>query len=147
MNNRRKRCRGGSALEMALLMPWYVFLFVGAMDWGFFSHGLISTAAAARVVALYTSQDAFHTATSTTNTTNTCTLALDELRYAANDPDSLTTCSALPVIVSYSAVTGVDNAAATSVTVQYQTVQLIPIPGLLGSQFTFQRSVQMRLRG
>jgi hypothetical protein len=41
---------GGSALEFALLMPWYVFLFVGAFDWGFLAHALISTESAARVV-------------------------------------------------------------------------------------------------
>jgi len=146
-NSRRKSCRGGSALEMAMLMPWYIFLFVGAFDWGFFSHALISTASAARVVALYSSQSAAYAATNSTNTTNTCTLALEELRYADNDLSTLTTCTALPVIVSYSSVTGADGQAAASVTVQYQTLQLIPIPGLLAGQFTFQRTVQMRLRG
>ena len=81
-------------------------------------------------------------------TTNICTLALAELRFADNDLNSLTTCSALPVTVSYSSVsTGADGQAAASVTVQYQTLQLIPIPGLLGNQFTFQQIVQMRLRG
>ena len=132
---------------MALLMPWYIFLFVGALDWGFFSHALISTASAARVVALYASKDSGHSATTPTNNTNTCLLALDELRFAANDPTSLITCAALPVIVSYSAVTGADGQAAAMVTVQYQTVQLVPIPGILGNQFTFQRTVRMRIRG
>lgn len=132
---------------MALLMPWYVFLFVGALDMGFFSHGLISTANAARVVALYTSQDASHTANLATNTTITCNLAIEELRFAANDGTNVTTCTALPVIVSYAPVTGVDSQPASSVTVQYQTLQLIPIPGLLSNQFTFTRTVQMRLRG
>ena len=59
---------------------------------------------------------------------------------------TLTTCTALPVIVSYSSVTGVDSQPASSVTVQYQTLQLIPIPGLLSNQFTFTQTVQMRLR-
>lgn len=144
--SRRKSCRGGSAFEMAMLMPWYIFLFVGALDWGFFSHALISTASAARVVALYSSTSASYAATTSTNTTNTCTLALAELRFANNDSSSLTTCTSLPVIVSYSAVTGADGQSAASVTVEYQTVQLIPIPGLLGNQFTFQQTVQMRLR-
>src|ERR1700683_705240 len=56
MNNRRRRQRGGSALEMALLLPWYFFLFVGTFDWGFYAHALISTEAAARTAVLYTSQ-------------------------------------------------------------------------------------------
>jgi len=134
---------------MAMLMPWYIFLFVGAFDWGFFSHALISTASAARVVALYSSQSAAYAATNSTNTTNACTLALEELRYADNDLSTLTTCTALPVIVSYSLLNSgtADGQAAASVAVQYQTLQLIPIPGLLAGQFTFQRTVQMRLRG
>lgn len=131
---------------MAMLMPWYIFLFVGALDWGFFAHALISTASAARIVALYTSMDSDHTRVTTTNTTNTCTLALEELRISSNVGTSVTTCTALPVIVSYSAVTGVDGGSATSVTVQYQSLRLIPIPGMLGNQFTFTRTVQMRLR-
>ena len=142
----RKSCRGGSAFEMAMLMPWYIFLFVGAMDWGFFSHGLISTATAARVAALYASQGASYAVTSTNNTTNICTLALGELRFASNDLTSLTTCTSLPVIVSYSSVAGADAASAAQVTVQYQTIQLIPIPGILSNQFTFSRTVQMRFR-
>lgn len=146
-HSRRKNCRGGSAFEMALLMPWYVFLFVGALDWGFFAHGLISTAGAARVVALYTSADSSKTAVTSTNTTNTCTLALDELRFAANDPNTQTTCGGTSsVSVSYGPVTGVDGGSATSVTVTYKTLQLIPIPGVLGNQFTFTKTVQMRLR-
>lgn len=144
--SRRKSCRGGSAFEMAMLMPWYIFLFVGALDWGFFSHALISTASAARVVALYASTSAGYAANTTPNNTNTCILALAELRFADNDLTSLGSCSALPVIVSYSSVSGADGQAAASATVQYQTLQLIPIPGFLGSQFTFQQTVQMRLR-
>jgi len=41
---------------MALLLPWYFFLFVGTFDWGFYAHALISTEAAARTAVLYTSQ-------------------------------------------------------------------------------------------
>ena len=144
--SRRKSCRGSSAVEMALLLPWYISLFIGAFDCGFFAHALSSTASAARTIALYTSTDASHTASNTTNDTNTCNLALEELRISANVGASVTTCSALPVIVSYSSVTGADGQAATSVTVQYQTLRLIPIPGLLSNQYTFSRTVQIRLR-
>jgi hypothetical protein len=41
--NSRKRCRGGSVLEGALFLPWFIFLFIGALDWGFYAHALIST--------------------------------------------------------------------------------------------------------
>jgi len=39
-------------VEFAMFLPWYLLLFIGAFDWGFFAHGLISTESAARVGAL-----------------------------------------------------------------------------------------------
>src|SRR5262245_1258915 len=100
--SKRKKCRGGSALEMALFRPWYVFLFVGAYDWGFYAHALISTASAARVAALYTSTDT----TTQADATTACTYAIEELRIAPNISSTLTTCSALPIIVTAVAKTG-----------------------------------------
>ena len=143
--SRGKRCRGGSALEMAFFMPWYIFLFVGVYDWGFYAHAMISTASAARVAAIYTSTNA----TTQADSTMACTYALEELRIAPNIGTSMTTCNALPVIVTATAKTGVQSAdgqAASEVAVTYQTNQLIPIPGLLKAQHTFYRVVQMRLR-
>ena len=26
------------ALEMALMLPWYLFFFVGTYDWGYYAH-------------------------------------------------------------------------------------------------------------
>ena len=51
----RKNRRGGSALELAFFLPWYIFLFIGAFDWGFYAHALISAENAVRVAVLYTS--------------------------------------------------------------------------------------------
>ena len=144
--SRRRRQRGGSALEMALMMPWYIFLFVGAFDWGYYAHALISTESAARVAATYTSTSS----TTAGDSTGACTYALAELRIVPNIGTNLTTCTASPVVVTASSITAANSidglAAATRVTVQYTTLQLIPIPGVLGNQFTFTRSVQMRLR-
>jgi Flp pilus assembly protein TadG len=138
---RRQGERGGSLLEASLLMPWFIFLFVGTFDCGFYAHALLSTESAARVAALYTS-----TSTSTAGDQATaCTLALQELSVAANVPSS-GTCTALPVIVSASQVSGADGQPASQVSVTYQTLSLIPIPGLLNKQFTFSRTIQMRLR-
>ncbi len=144
-NSRRKRCRGGSALEMAFLLPWFIFLYVGAFDWGFYSHALISTENAARVTVLYTSTSDTTTAVTPSNDTITCNYALGELSIAPNVA-GVTNCSALPVIVTYGPVTGADGEPASKVGVTYQTVNLIPIPGLLAGQATFYREVQMRLR-
>ena len=85
--SRRTKCRGGSALEMALFMPWMIFLFVGAFDWGYYAHALISTENAARVAGMFASTDA----TNATDSTNVCLFALEELRIVPNI-SSTTTC-------------------------------------------------------
>jgi Flp pilus assembly protein TadG len=130
---------------MALLLPWYLFLFVGAFDWGFYAHALISTESAARVGALYASQSSSKAA----DLTDVCNIVLNELRIAPNVGTNVTSCGTLPVIVttSYLHNGGADGQDAAQVTVTYQTTGVIPIPGLLENQATFYRVVQMRLRG
>ena len=123
-----------------MLLPWYIFLFVGAFDWGFFAHGLISTESAARVAALANAVDG-----QPANSTTACTYVLSELRTAVNIAGNLTSCTSLPVIVTATQVSGPDSAPAAQVTVEYQTQQVIPIPGLLNAQYTFYRVVQMKL--
>src|SRR5215471_19236326 len=96
----RNRKRGGSALELSLLLPWFVFLFVGAFDWGFYAHALISTESAARVAALYGANATGGAVSATT----ACSLVLDELKITTNVA-TLTGCTgtlsdAQPVIVS-----------------------------------------------
>jgi Flp pilus assembly protein TadG len=143
MNNRRKRQRGGSALEMALLLPWYFFLFVGTFDWGFYAHALISTEAAARTAVLYTSQSA----ATASDQADACIMANEEMRIVPNISNSdATTCNASPLVVTAAATNGPDNAAASQVTVTYTTLSLIPIPFVLTNQATFYRVVVMRLR-
>jgi Flp pilus assembly protein TadG len=143
MNRRRKGQRGGSALEMALMLPWYMFLFVGTFDWGYYAHSLISTESAARVAALYTSQSSATAA----NQSVACILANEELRVATNISSSGTpTCASSPLIVTAAAVTGPDNNSASQVSVTYTTISLIPIPLLLEKQATFYRVITMRLR-
>ena len=130
-------------MEFALLMPWYVFLFVGAFDFGFYSYALISAETAARVSAMYSSASPSAAADSLT----ACSYSLDQLRNMPNIGSSLTTCTASPLVVTATYVaSGPDGGAATSVTVTYTTPQLIPIPGLLPGILTINRTVEMRLR-
>jgi Flp pilus assembly protein TadG len=139
---RRSRRSGGSLLEITLLFPWFFFLFVGAFDWGYYAHALISTQAAVRAAVLYTSQNA----TTATDQATACIYALNELKIAQNVPNS-GSCNAAPIIVTAGLVnSGADGQPAASVTVKYQTLALIPIPGLLGNQFWITQTVQMRLR-
>jgi Flp pilus assembly protein TadG len=135
------RERGHAVLETALMLPWVLFLFVGAFDFGFFNYALISTQNAARVAAWYTSQSK----TTAADAATACTYALAELQALPNVGTSVTTCSASPVVVTATQVTGADNAEATQVSVTYTSPQLIPIPGALPGKYTFDRTVQMRL--
>ena len=124
-----------------MLLPWVLFLFVGAFDLGFYNYALISTQNAARVAAWYTSQ----TPTTSTDSATACTYALAELSAMPNVGTSVTTCGASPVVVTATQVTGVDGGIATQVSVAYTSPQLIPLPGALPGQYTFNRTVQMRL--
>jgi Flp pilus assembly protein TadG len=134
--------KGHAVIEAALLLPWILFLFIGVFDLGFYNYSLISTENAARIAAWYTSQSTSTAADSTT----ACTYALAELQALPNVGTQITSCNGSPVTVTATLVSsGADGALASQVTVSYKTPQLIPIPGALSGQFTFSRSVEMRL--
>jgi Flp pilus assembly protein TadG len=139
---RAKRRRFGSAVvEVTLLAPWYFFLFVGAFDWGYYSHALISVESATRTAALYASGQS-----SAPSVTALCSYVLNELEVVPNVNTSLD-CTSSPVVVSISTVTGIDGTpGAYQVSVAYTTLQLIPIPGLLTSKTTITRTLQVRPR-
>lgn len=142
---RRKRSRGGAMLEIALMGPWVFLLFIGALDWGFYAYALISTQAAARSAALYTSSSDATTANTAANVAAACNIVLGEMRYLPNIGSAASTCDSNPV-VTVEPVSGPDSANASRVKVVYQSVPLIPIPGLLQKQFTAVRIVMMRVR-
>jgi hypothetical protein len=48
--------------------------------------------------------------------------------------------------VSATTAAGPDGATASTVTVQYQSPQMVPIPGVVSGQMTITRSVTMRVR-
>lgn len=139
-NSRRKR-RGSALVELTLVSPWVFFLFVGVIDWGFYSYALISVENAVRIAAEYTSQ----TSTTASDQAGACTKVLAELSSLSNVA-SLTSCGALPLTVTAASVTGPDGGTATSVSVTYRSISLIPIPGFLQSQLTITRNVKMRIR-
>jgi Flp pilus assembly protein TadG len=155
-NGRRRR--GNAAVEVALISPWIFLLFVGIFDAGFYTYAGICTANAARVAALYTSSGHSTLADSW----GACNAALREMYELPNVKDAVgcplacgagTVCTAGPVkftaIAKGSAASGLplsaDGSPASEVTVQYDTVQLLPIPGLAG-KMTLKRVVQMRQR-
>ncbi|HUJ20925.1 MAG TPA: TadE family protein [Bryobacteraceae bacterium] len=144
------RRRGHAIVEVSLMAPWIFFLCVGALDFGFYSYAAICTENAARVAVQQTSIDANSAASSAT----ACTYALGEMKSLPN-MNGVTTCqasagsisSSQPLAVVATLVNpGADGTLASSVTVTYQTTQMIAIPGLMASNFTLVRTAQMRLR-
>jgi Flp pilus assembly protein TadG len=137
--------RGNSLIEFSLLFPWYVFLFVGILDFGFYSYALIATQSAARVAAVYCSASSSTASDSAT----ACGYALDQLRGMPNVGMALSTCVGPPLTLTASLVSGSDTPDglnAARVTVIYVTPQLIPIPGVLPGQLSITSSVLMRTR-
>jgi Flp pilus assembly protein TadG len=149
---RERGRRGNAIIEVTLMAPWLFFLFVGVFDFGFYAYALISVQNAARVAVLNMAQTS-SSWSSATATADACTAVSLELGSMANANTFPQDCGSLPLIVKTAALDGTttpasaDNTRAASVTVTYQTVPLIPIPGLLPSQYTFTRNVQMRVKG
>ena len=136
-------------MELALFSPWIIFLFVGALDWGFYSSALITAQAALRSAVLYTSSDPTYAG----RTDFACPIVLGEMSKLPNIGSGVTTCgtggpttmTSNPAVLA-EAIVGPDGAGASRVTVTYRSIIVVPIPGLLARQFTFSRSATMRIR-
>jgi Flp pilus assembly protein TadG len=138
----KRRERGTSLIEFVLDFLFLFFLFIGAVDFGFFGYALIAVQNAVRVAALYTSSKASHD----TDQTTACSMILTELQTLPNYSSLPASCNASPLTVTVTTVTAPDNTTASKVTVTYQTLQLIPITGLPGI-LSITRSLEMRVRG
>jgi Flp pilus assembly protein TadG len=135
---RKSGRRGASIIELVLIAPWVFFLFIGALDWGFYSSALISVEAAARSAALYTSTSI----AAATDSSGARTIVVGELDRVPNVTDTNPTVTATLLDGGSSP----DGSKAAQVAVTYTTISLIPLPGLLKQQFTFTRIVTMRVR-
>jgi len=127
-------------MELALLSPWFFFLFVGLLDWGFYAYSLVTLETATRAA---TSWNANHN--DPTNAVLACQIVTSEMQTLIN-MSGVTTCGGTSAVsVSATQVNGPDSAPAAQVAVTYTTPSLIPIPGLLAKQFTITRVVVMRI--
>ena len=127
-------------MEVALMAPWIFLLFIAVFDFGFYAYALISTENAARVGALYASSSS----AAAGDGTGVCLQVLPEMRMLPNVGGSTTCscsglgCTAGPIQTNTSPMVGascLEGAVASQcvrVTVQYQTIQLFPLPGLAG---------------
>jgi Flp pilus assembly protein TadG len=137
-----KRGRKGSNLvEFALIVPWYVFLFIGTYDMGLYSYALITVENAARVAAAHCS-----TSVAAVSDGKACTLVIDQLQYL---PAAVpTVCTGNPLTVTATAVSGPEGVAnsAAQVTVSYVMPAVPAVPGM-PSQYTLSRTVTMKIGG
>ena len=139
------RARGGHAIiETTLMMPWIFFLFVGVLDFGFYSYAIICTQNAARAAAV---ANAFSTGNAT-DSVSACALVIQEMNSLPN-MRSVSTCSGTlsqtqPVNVTVpNTVPTRQGLPAAEVTVTYLSVPMIPIPGVLMGQMTITKTVDV----
>ena len=145
-DKRRAVEAGGAVVELALLMPWIVFLFVGILDAGFYSYAMIVTQNAARVSAIQASASP----AASSDSLNACVVALQEMRSLPNTV-GLTNCgsgtvsASSPVSVVATSVDHGSGDISSRVTVMYLMLPLIPIPGILPQQTSLSRSAEVRI--
>jgi hypothetical protein len=108
---------------------------------GFYTYSLIAVENAARVAAEYASKNSALAG----NSDAACTKVRAELEMLPG-VGSLANCSNATLTVTAASVNGPDSKPATSVSVTYRGVTLIPIPGLLTGRLSFVRNVKMRVK-
>ena len=153
------KTRGQAIVEVSLMMPWLAFLFVGILDFGFYAYGAISVQNAARAAALRASSSQY-----SFSWANACAAALGELRGLPNmvGVNSCETSAAvsdmLPaglVLTQLNSTTtphcadcdlGLpSNPTSVQATVTYQTLPMVPIPGLVMGRMTMTRIAESRV--
>ncbi len=148
----RRSQRGNAIIEFSLMVPWIFFLFVGALDFGFYAYALISVQNAARaatlqLAAVQANYDQALADPTPLELAVACPAVRGELLKMPNFSDLPADCSARPLDVTVSAFTGPGATPGIRVTVGYDTVPLIPIPGLLTGQLRITRSAGMSVFG
>ena len=158
VHNRRER--GQAVVETAFMIPWIFFLFVGVLDFGFYSYALMTVENAARLAVLQTSASA----TTADNASVACPIVLSEMQSLSNifnaascnpvndncNPTTLGPATAAkPLYVGACSTTQATIDGLTDITstvlVSYYSVRMIPIPGILKNQMIINRSAQMQV--
>jgi len=148
----KKSTRGHAIVELALMMPWIFFLFVAALDFGFQAHALIGVQNAARVAALKTGAVYDNYVQALIDPTLTerivaCAAVRDELQMMPNFATLPVDCSGFPLEVRVRPFTDSGGKPALRVSVGYDTIPLIPIPGLVTGQLRITRVADVRVFG
>ena len=133
--------RGSAGIEVSFLAPWVFFLLVGVLDVGFYCYAAIATENAARVAAQYATAGP----STAGDSAGACKYALQEMLNLPRITSNMN-CQSLPFVVAVTPVTGPDGTPASSASVTYQTMPMIPIPGILQGQLTLTRTVEMKVK-
>lgn len=165
---RRPLRRGHSVIEFALMSPWILLLFIGIFDFGYYAYALINVENAARAGARFAADswvvanDPTFVVNGSSSVETTCKAVLREMRSMPNLGSSngyiCGASSGINVQVAQQAYGPLDSPpsgtscppgnlaseACVAVQVTYQTVPLIPIPGLAG-QMTINRTAWQRI--
>lgn len=152
MQYRERRKSGHAVIEVALMSPWILLLFLAIFDFGYFMYAGTSVANAARAAALEMAQQ-----DSTRNDqVLACSVAKEELKSLPNiGPGFAGTCNASPLVVTITnnhpalddaadGTTGDDYGARVRVT--YTSIQLFPLPWMMG-RMTLSRQADVRVYG
>jgi Flp pilus assembly protein TadG len=137
----RTKRSGSSVVEFAFILPWFVFLFVGVLDLGFYNYALITAQSAARTAALFTSSST----SASTQADLACSYVYDQLTSNINLSGSTTCVSPSPISLTTSVDSNTDGNAASTVTIQFTSPLMIPIPGVLPAQVTIARKATMMI--
>lgn len=135
--------RGHAVIELTFFMPWVYFLFVGALDFGFYSYSLIAVQNAARAAGVTLAQ---YRALSS-DQAEACRQVRADLSKLPNAGSFNTSCSSDPLRVTVTPFTDAEGRAATRVAVSYRTIRLLQIPYLIPGQLTINRTVEFRVYG
>ncbi|MGA2134453.1 MAG: TadE family protein [Bryobacteraceae bacterium] len=143
---RIRRSAGQAVVEVTMLIPWMVFAFVAAFNFGVFAYSMISTENAARTGAMYAAQS-LTVAQGGSIVSQVCPYVLGELGDAPGVGSGVTTCTGSPVSVTVTANTpGSGGMNTVKVSVTYNTMQMIPLPGLMAGSLAITRSVELPIR-
>jgi Flp pilus assembly protein TadG len=133
---------GHAVVEVALLSPWILLLFLAIFNFGYFMYAGISVANAARAAAL----ELGRRSSNRLDQALACTIIRSELEYLPNASLFPPTCNAAPLNVTVTGVVALDDPAelGTRVRVTYSTIQLFPLPWMAG-QVNISRQTEMRM--
>jgi hypothetical protein len=93
----RIQSRGTALIEVSLMLPWFLFLFMATFDLGFYCYALAAVENGTRAAVLRTSANS----ASSSDQTAACTLALNQLRGLPNVGQSFaSSCNSDPITVT-----------------------------------------------